>query len=71
MLDRSEYENLVAAAKKFYVPERKESKLQKALDATLKMISELKAKGRRTDHRVGRVQVYSWSASHSGLGEGE
>ena len=44
MLDRSEYENLAAAAKKFYVQERKESKLQKALDATMKMISELKAK---------------------------
>ena len=44
MLDRSEYENLAAAAKKFYVQERKESKLQKALDAALKMISELKAK---------------------------
>ena len=44
MLDRSEYENLAAAAKKFYVQERKESKLQKALDAAMKMISELKAK---------------------------
>ena len=44
MLDRSEYENLAAAAKKFYVQERKESKLQKALDAATKMISELKAK---------------------------
>lgn len=44
MLERSEYENLAAAAKKFYVQERKESKLQKALDAALKMISELKAK---------------------------
>ncbi len=44
VLDRSEYENLAAAAKKFYVQERKESKLQKALDAALKMISELKAK---------------------------
>ena len=44
MLDRSEYENLAAAAKKFYVQERKESKLQKALDAALKMIRELKAK---------------------------
>ena len=39
-----EYENLAAAAKKFYVQERKESKLQKALDAAMKMISELKAK---------------------------
>ena len=44
IMDRSEYENLAAAAKKFYVQERKESKLQKALDAALKMISELKAK---------------------------
>ena len=44
MLDRSEYENLAAAAKKFYVQERKESKLQMALDAAMKIISELKAK---------------------------
>ena len=44
MLDRSEYENLAAAAKKLFVQERNESKLQKALDAALKMISELKAK---------------------------
>ncbi|OUN43178.1 plasmid recombination protein [Anaerotignum lactatifermentans] len=44
MLDRSEYESLATAAKKFYVQERKESKLQKALDAAMKMISELKAK---------------------------
>lgn len=44
MLDRSEYENLAATAKKFYVQECKESKLQKALDAAMKMISELKAK---------------------------
>lgn len=44
MLDRSEYENLAAAAKMFYVQECKESKLQKALDVAMKMISELKAK---------------------------
>lgn len=44
MLDRSEYENLVAAAKNFYVQERKESKLQKTLDAATKMIGELKTK---------------------------
>ncbi|CBL14009.1 Plasmid recombination enzyme [Roseburia intestinalis XB6B4] len=44
MLDRSEYENLAAAAKKLYVQERKEFKLQKALDTAMKMISELKAK---------------------------
>ena len=44
MLDRSEYENLAAAAKKFYIQDRKESKLQKALEAAMKMISELKAK---------------------------
>ena len=44
MLDRSEYENLAAAAKKFYVQDRKESKLQKALEAALKMVNELKTK---------------------------
>ena len=44
MLERSEYENLAAAAKKFYVQEHKESKLQKALEAAMKMITELKAK---------------------------
>ena len=44
MLDCSEYESLAAAAKKFYVQERKESKLQKALDAATKMIEELKEK---------------------------
>lgn len=44
MLDRSEHENLAAAAKKFYVQEHKESKLQKALEAAMKMITELKAK---------------------------
>ena len=44
MLDRSEYENLAAVAKKFYVQERKESKLQKDLEAAMKVISELKAK---------------------------
>ena len=44
MLDRSEYENLAAAAKKFFVQERNESKLQKALEAALKMVNELKTK---------------------------
>lgn len=44
MLDRSEYENLAAAAKKFYIQNRKESKLQKALEAAMKMITKLKAK---------------------------
>ena len=44
MLDRSEYENLAAAAKKFYVQDRKESKLQKALEAAVKMVNELKTK---------------------------
>lgn len=35
--------NLAAAAKKFYVQERKESVLQKALNAAIKMINALKA----------------------------
>lgn len=42
MLDRSEYENLAAAVKKLYVQERKESKLQKALDSANKLIDEFK-----------------------------
>ena len=44
MLDRDAYERLAAAAKKYIVQERKESKLQKALDAALKLIEELKEK---------------------------
>ena len=44
MLERSEYETLVAAAKKYIAQEKKESKLQKALDAANKLIAELKAK---------------------------
>lgn len=44
MLGRSEYETLTAAVKKYITQEKKESKLQKALDAANKLISELKAK---------------------------
>lgn len=44
MLERSEYESLTAAAKKYITQEKKESKLQKALDAANKLIAELKAK---------------------------
>lgn len=44
MLERSEYETLVAAAKKYITQEKKDSKLQKALDAANKLIAELKAK---------------------------
>ncbi len=42
-LERSEYESLATAAKKYAAQEKKESKLQKALDAACKLISELKA----------------------------
>ena len=41
-LERSEYESLSTAAKKYVAQEKKESKLQKALDAANKMIIELK-----------------------------
>ena len=44
MLERSEYETLSAAAKKYITQEKKESKLQKMLDGANKLISELKAK---------------------------
>ena len=41
-LERSEYESLSTAAKKYVAQEKKESKLQKALDTANKMIAELK-----------------------------
>lgn len=44
MLDRSEYESLATAAKKYITQEKRESKLQIALAAANKLISELKAK---------------------------
>ena len=44
MLERSEYEMLATAAKKYITQEKRESKLQKALDAANKLISELKTK---------------------------
>ena len=44
MLDRSEYENLATAAKKYVTQEKKEKRLQKLLDAANQMISELKSK---------------------------
>ena len=44
MLERAEYEALAAAAKKYITQEKKESKLQKALDTANKLIAELKAK---------------------------
>jgi hypothetical protein len=44
MLERSEYESLAAAAKKYITQEKKESRLQKALDAAYKLITDLKAK---------------------------
>lgn len=42
-IDKSEYETLASAAKKYYAQEKRESKLQKMLDAANKLISELKA----------------------------
>ncbi|MCI5753175.1 MAG: hypothetical protein MR033_00865 [Clostridiales bacterium] len=44
ILERAEYEALTAAAKKYITQEKKESKLQKMLDAANKLIAELKAK---------------------------
>lgn len=42
-LESSEYEQLKTAAKKYIAQEKKESKLQKALDAAHKLITELKS----------------------------
>ena len=44
ILERSEYESLAVAAKKYVAQEKKESLLQKALDAAHKMIAGLEAK---------------------------
>ena len=44
MLERSEYESLATAAKKYVAQEKKERHLQKLLDAANKLISELKSK---------------------------
>ena len=44
MLERSEYESLATAAKKYVAQEKKERHIQKLLDAANKLISELKAK---------------------------
>jgi len=43
ILERSEYESLAVAAKKYVASEKKESKLQKALDAANRLIARLKA----------------------------
>lgn len=43
MLERSEYESLATAAKKYVTVKKKESKLQKALDAANRLIAKLKA----------------------------
>ena len=43
ILEHSEYESLAVAAKKYVASEKKESKLQKALDAANKLIAKLKA----------------------------
>ena len=44
MLERSEFESLSTAAKKYAAQERKDHRLQKMLDAANKVIAELKAK---------------------------
>lgn len=43
-LEKTDYETLSTAAKKYYAQEKKESKLQKLLDAANKTIEELKSK---------------------------
>lgn len=43
ILERPEYESLAMAAKKYVTAEKKESKLQKALDAANRLIAKLKA----------------------------
>ena len=62
ILERSEYESLAVAAKKYVASEKKESKLQKALDAANKPIAKLKAeidglKQKLSEHKSVRSKL--------------
>lgn len=62
MLERSEYESLATAAKKYAASEKKESKLQKAVDAANKLIAKLKAE---TDSL--KQEISDYKSVHSKL----
>lgn len=77
-LAKSEYETLAAAAKKYYAQERRESKLQKALDAANKLIGELKAQITSLKQQISAlhfrivgIQVRPWQNPHRRIGTGK
>ena len=55
-LDKAEYETLSTASKKYYAHEKKESKLQKLLDAANKMISDLKNQIKSLTAEIGSLR---------------
>lgn len=59
MLERSEYESLAVAAKKYVAQEKKESLLQKALDAAHKMIAGLEAKAAGSCPNISLSEISS------------
>ena len=72
-LEKSEYETLVAAAKKFYARDRKESKLQKALDAAKQVIEELKATIQDLTEKltVANAEISKYKSVTSALSAGQ
>ncbi len=56
VLERSEYESLSTAAKKYITQEKKEGKLQKALDAAHKLIDDLKGQIRSLKSEVAALK---------------
>ena len=66
-LERSEYENLVTAAKKYVISNRKESKLKKLLELANKKIAELSAKIATLTEEVNKYKSVEKKLHSAGL----
>ncbi|MDO5401452.1 MAG: plasmid recombination protein [Eubacteriales bacterium] len=66
-LERSEYENLVTAAKKYVTYDRKESKLKKLLELANKKITELKEKIATLTEEVNKYKSVEKKLHSAGL----
>ena len=66
-LERSEYENLVTAAKKYVAFDRKESKLKKLLELANKTIAELRAKIASLTEEVNKYKSVEKKLHSAGL----